>query len=138
MATTNNPLAAADELRVKQEVENTQQEVGCRVFCGLPFARYALAIAVVIAGIVVIAATPKTCPSGFKDENCYVLNTGKIYPCNNEDLKECANKGPSTGAIAGGVILIVVGIVFSIVACCHQARCILPGKAYDNKVCMCC
>lgn len=136
---TNNPLSSQDDLRQGLTVDNTQQDVGCRPCCGLPIGRYFVATVIAIVGIVVITATPKTCPPNFSETNCYVVNSATDvdeYPCRNGN--ECASKMPSIGAIVGGVALIILALVFSIVTCCHQGRCILSNRTYDDKVCMCC
>mmetsp|Transcript_26188 Transcript_26188/g.28562 ORF Transcript_26188/g.28562 Transcript_26188/m.28562 type:complete len:155 (+) Transcript_26188:112-576(+) len=135
---------------------NSDEVVGCRrcsaVICG----RYIILALIFVAGFVVIFATPRVCPSGFEEHTCYtdcsscvpICNqyTGEncsdccenSYSCWNSSANECANETPSIGAIAGGVVIIVIASILACISCCHQARCVLSNTYYDNKIAFCC
>lgn len=76
------------------------------------------------AGVIVILVAPRVCPNGYDEKSCYAINTGKTYPCNNEQENECANKIPNDAGLGAGIALIAFGvvatIVLMIVRCCRS------------------
>lgn len=99
-------------------------------------------VAFIVIGLVVIFATPRTCPSGYSEMSCRVCDDDgtcdhiTTYPC--RDGFSCASKRPTTAAIVGGIVVIAIGVIYGIIQCCHQARCILSDTFYDAKICFCC
>lgn len=142
MKSTLNPLAAQEETQVTAQPADGSVNVGCRP-CNLLYSfRYLFMIACFVIGLVVIFATPRECPSGYKEATCRVCDDDGTcdhvtsYDC--RDGFTCASKRPLLGAIVGGVAIIIIGLIYGIIQCCHQARCILSDKHYDAKICFCC
>jgi len=111
-----------------------EPEVGCRPCSCTHFIRYVLFIAGIVGGVVIILATPRVCPSGSHEQTCYA--GGDTYDC--RDGTTCEDKIPSTDALIGGIVLIVLSVVLGVVSCCFQSRCLLGDKRYNDKIFMCC
>lgn len=142
MISTSNPLAEQEKTGVPAEPADGSVNVGCRPCNLLNSFRYLFMIAFFVIGLVVIFASPRECPSGYNETTCRVCDDDgtcdniSTYPC--RDGFSCASKRPVVGAIVGGIAIIVIGVIYGIIQCCHQARCILSDKHYDAKICFCC
>jgi hypothetical protein len=87
---------------------------------GLIYAALAILIPI---GALVLALSPKECPSGCTESTCIVLGDGS-FPCNCESDNECTDKKPVPAALAIGIILIVFGglgiMILPCVRCCQN------------------
>lgn len=127
-------MATREPMSTAENKEESVPEVGCRACSWTISMRYIVMILGIIGGIIIIVATPKSCPSGSVTETC--IANGTSYDCRNGNT--CMNKSPSPGAIIGGVIIIILSSIFGCLSCCHQSRCMLSDKHYNDKICMCC
>ncbi len=130
----DNHTATSTNLSANKRESAPSTGVGCRPCSWLISFRYFLVIAGIIGGLIVIFATPRQCPSGYAEEDC--VANGHDYPCKNG--LSCSNKGPSSAATAGGIIIIIITSIIGCIQCCHQSRCILSDDHYNSKVCFCC
>jgi hypothetical protein len=90
------------------------------------FSLYLFSVFVGIAGVIVMVSSPKECRNGFEEEDCNSCVDGcQTYDCTryDDDGKTCTDKRISTGAIAGGVILLITMVALLISSCCFQCRC---------------
>lgn len=88
------------------------------------FLLYLFAVLVGIAGVIVLVASPKSCPTDYEEKECLSCSDGcQTYDCTSDDGDTCSDKRISGGAIAGGVILLVTSLVMLISSCCFQCRC---------------
>ncbi|RYH07977.1 hypothetical protein EON65_41295 [archaeon] len=143
-----NSLASADAHGTK-DVETAgvavtitdAPEKGCRPLSTLIGIRYALMVLGIVIALIVIFATPKECPPGYQetdDDSIFScqFQEGDEYECQDGSL--CTKKTVSVGALAAGVILIILSCSYGLLNCCHQGRCVLADKKYNQKVCFCC
>jgi hypothetical protein len=131
-AQMSNPMSSADLKQVQLSMpQNTPsilypmappQLTGKRECSICLVVLYLVPTIMLIIGIVVLVAVPWECPSGYNEEECYGSD-GKVYDCTSSSGFACANKRPSSGAVAGGAIMIILSVIFFIVCCCvHCGR----------------
>lgn len=113
-----------DGLPIMVGATSSDQQVGNRECSCKMFALYFISVLIGIAGVIVLLASPKECPSDYEEQDCLSCSNGcQTYDCTSDDGDTCSNKHISAGAIIGGVLLMVTCVILLITACCFQCRC---------------
>ena len=83
-----------------------------------------LGLAIVIVGIIVMAASPQVCPTGYNDQTCEGTN-GESYPCTSTNGTECSDQEDDSSYTTGGGVCIGIGALVLLAASilrCQERR----------------